>query len=182
MLMELKTYTKNLNRKWYILSLGIKHLIECHCTLRLYTSDNEQIYHKMPVYSKICQKTNNVLEKIVKCNNCNTLHRVYDICKSEIFDPGKDNSFMLNEIDDIDLEIPEKVSKILKKYSLLKGKSSKIKGSSLISFKSISLSFENLWFALTKTCGGTLISGMKDIFFGRLKLYVTAKSILPLIM
>ena len=98
------------------MKLGIKHLIECHCTLKIYTGGDKQIYHKIPVYSKTCQKTNKVLEKIVKCNNCSTLHKVYDICKSSIFNPGKDTSFMLVDIEDIDLELSEKVSKILKKY------------------------------------------------------------------
>ena len=73
-------------------------------------------------------------------------------------------------------------SKIPKKYSLLRGKSNKINGSSLIRCRSISLNLANLWLALTNMWGGTLISGIKDIFLGRLKLYVIAKSILPLII
>ena len=30
---------------------GVKHLIECHCKLRLYRDNKKNIYHKFPVYS-----------------------------------------------------------------------------------------------------------------------------------
>ena len=32
---------------------GIKHLIECHCTLKIFERRRNQVYHKFTVYSKI---------------------------------------------------------------------------------------------------------------------------------
>ena len=94
---------------------GIKHIIECHCTLKIYQGEENHLYHKFPVYSKFDSK-GFVVEKIVACNNCGTLHRITDICKSEILPGGKDTNKSQVDIEDIELQIPEKISKILKKY------------------------------------------------------------------
>lgn len=60
----------------------IKHLIECQCTLSLYKNKTKSIYHKFPVFSEI--EDDNVKEKYVLCNNCDIVHYVYEINKSEI--------------------------------------------------------------------------------------------------
>ena len=60
-----------------------KHLIECHCILKIFENKTKPLYHKFPVFSLIDE--NDVIEeKYVMCNNCDIIHRVYDICKSEI--------------------------------------------------------------------------------------------------
>ena len=64
--------------------LGIKHLVNCHCYLKIYQKNENIIYHKFPVYSKI-DENGNIIPKNVKCNNCNAFHKVYEIQKSEIF-------------------------------------------------------------------------------------------------
>lgn len=61
----------------------IKHLVECQCTLRLYKNRSKQIYHKFPVFSLI-EEDDSVKEKYVICNNCDIVHRVYEVNKSEI--------------------------------------------------------------------------------------------------
>jgi hypothetical protein len=94
---------------------GIKHLIECHCSLIIFKNNDKQIYHKFPVYS-IIDKNQKVISKIVKCNNCEALHKVYDIERSEIF-PGKDQTEYTIEIDDLAISMPEQLVKILKKYN-----------------------------------------------------------------
>ena len=60
----------------------IKHLIECQCTLSLYKNKTKSIYHKFPVFSEI--EDDNVKEKYVLCNNCDIVHYVHEINKSEI--------------------------------------------------------------------------------------------------
>lgn len=94
---------------------GIKHLIECHCVLKIYKKNTKMIYHKFPVYSKI-DKNNSVIPKLVKCNNCEALHYVNDLCKSELR-PGKDQSQITLDIDDIQLMLPERLVSVLSKYN-----------------------------------------------------------------
>ena len=92
---------------------GIKHLIECHCMLAIYKNSSRIINHKFPVYSKF-DKNGKVIPKIVKCNNCDTLHDIYDICKSEIR-PGKDTTSVTLSKEDISFMLPDKVIKLLEK-------------------------------------------------------------------
>ena len=80
--------------------LGIKHLIECHCTLQIFKGRDEHLYHKFPVYSKI-DNTGKVIQKYVQCNNCKTIHSVYDICKSDIIRSGQDSLSGAISIEDI---------------------------------------------------------------------------------
>lgn len=93
---------------------GLKHLIECHCYLAIYkTEDGYVTNHKFPVYSKF-DKNGKVIEKFVKCNNCDTLHRVFDICRSDIVG-GKDQSEVTIGIEDISLMLSDKIVNVLTK-------------------------------------------------------------------
>ena len=60
----------------------IKHLIDCHCILSIYKNRTKPIYHKFPVFSIL--EEDNVKEKYVLCNNCDIVHHVTDVNKSEI--------------------------------------------------------------------------------------------------
>jgi hypothetical protein len=95
--------------------IGVKHLIECHCTLKIYEGRDDHLYHKFVVYSKF-DEGGRVIEKIAQCNNCRTLHKVYDICKSEIVRGGKDENKGMVDIEDISLQLSEKIDRVLKKY------------------------------------------------------------------
>ena len=100
-------------------TLGIKHLIECHCTLKIYEARSDiqdHLFHKFPVYSQVDDK-GNIVEKIVQCNNCNTMHRVYDYCKSELVNSGKDELTTSIDIEDIKIQLSNKISNILTKYN-----------------------------------------------------------------
>jgi len=95
--------------------IGIKHLIECHCTLKIYNGSNNHLFHKFPVYSNY-DSTGKLIEKICKCNNCGTLHRVKSICKSEIIRGGKDRNTSEINIEDISLQIDKKIENVLRRY------------------------------------------------------------------
>lgn len=100
---------------------GIKHLIECHCTLKIYEKNEniqDHLYHKFPVYSKICPDTGKLIEKIAQCNNCGTLHKIYDYCKSELVERGKDSIQTNLDIEDIKLTLSDKIVKTLEKYDV----------------------------------------------------------------
>ena len=94
---------------------GIKHLIDCHCFLRIYRTDEKTIYHKFPVFSIINKETGKIIPKYVKCNNCEAVHKVYEINKSEIF-AGKDQTESLQSITDLKISLPYGLSKILDNY------------------------------------------------------------------
>ena len=96
---------------------GIKHLIECHCVLKIYdTSDIENIiYHKFPVYTKF-DSDGKVISKLVKCNNCDALHKIIDICRSEL-SPGKDQTQININKEDIELMLSDRLCNVLAKYN-----------------------------------------------------------------
>ena len=61
----------------------VRHLIECQCTLSIYKNRSKSVFHKFPVFS-IFEENSNIVEKYVLCNNCDILHKVIEVNKSEI--------------------------------------------------------------------------------------------------
>ena len=90
---------------------GLKHLIQCHCVLPQYRNVTPTVFHKFVVFSLV--EDDVVKEKIVQCNNCGVLHRIVDHCKSEIIH-GKDSSSAVRTVEDVELNIPEKLAAYLK--------------------------------------------------------------------
>jgi len=62
----------------------IRHLIECQCVLPIFKKNTKIIYHKFPVFSLIDEESNTLKHKYVSCNNCDIIHKVFDINKSNI--------------------------------------------------------------------------------------------------
>ena len=73
------------------------------------------INHKFPVYSKI-DNDNKVIPKYSKCNNCESLHYVYDICKSEL-KGGKDQTEVTLTKEDMSIMLPNRLVNILYKQN-----------------------------------------------------------------
>ena len=92
---------------------GFKHLIECHCVLAIYRNSEKIVYHKFPVYSKI-DKDGRLVEKIVKCNNCEAVHVVKEACRSQI-KPGKDQSEVAICKEDLKYSLGSRLSEFLEK-------------------------------------------------------------------
>ena len=61
----------------------IKHLIECQCVLNIFKNKTRPVFHKFKVFSQI-DENDSIKEKYVICNNCDIVHRVFEVCKSEI--------------------------------------------------------------------------------------------------
>lgn len=77
----------------------IRHLIECQCILKIYEKRTKPLFHKFPVFSII--SNDDIIEKYAECNNCGSIHRVYDVQESEIM-WGKDGyEGLVTKIDDI---------------------------------------------------------------------------------
>ena len=95
---------------------GAKHLVECRCVLPQFKSRKDPPRHKFVVFSIISE--NDIVEpKFAQCNNCGTIHKVLDICKSEI-QIGKENASSILGIDDIKVSLPKDLTYILEKYKL----------------------------------------------------------------
>ena len=93
---------------------GIKHLIECQCILPQFKKRDNPPYHKFVVFS-IIDDVDEVLEKFAQCNNCGIVHRVFDICKSEIA-VGHESLNSIPNKEDFSLMLPSSVIDILNSY------------------------------------------------------------------
>ena len=89
---------------------GIRHLIECHCVLPQYRKTTPTVYHKFIVFSAVVDDV--VQKKLSQCNNCGVLHKVVDLCKTEIVH-GMEEGSSLRTIEDIKLGLPDKVVEFL---------------------------------------------------------------------
>ena len=67
----------------------IKHVIECQCTLQLFKNKTKPVYHKFKVCTFL-NESDECIEKYVICNNCDIVHKVSEVFKSEIM-WGKEN-------------------------------------------------------------------------------------------
>lgn len=93
--------------------IGIKHLIECNCSLPQYRNRPRRVFHKFAVFSVIGEDSQ-VEIKHVQCNNCGAVHRVVEIGKSEF--TGRDESHAISTIEDVKISIPEDIRDILDDY------------------------------------------------------------------
>ena len=62
------------------------------------------VYHKFVAFSMV-DKSGTVVPKFVQCNNCGVVHKVYDLCKSEIV-PGKDELKSVASKEEVKIGIP----------------------------------------------------------------------------
>lgn len=90
---------------------GVKHLIECHCFLKIFNQKSKKINHKFPTYSKF-DKNNDIVPKLAKCNNCESVHYIYDLCKSELR-PGKESIETVINKEDMIMMLPDKIANVL---------------------------------------------------------------------
>ncbi len=94
----------------------VKHLIECHCVLPQYRDKPKTVYHKFVVFS-ILDESDTIRPKFVNCNNCGVLHRIFDLCRSEIVN-GKEDVKTAVSIEDITINFSEKLLNIVERYKL----------------------------------------------------------------
>ena len=93
---------------------GIKHLIQCHCILPQYKDRKDPVFHQFVVFS-VVDDSDTCVPKYVQCNNCGIVHKVVDICRSELV-VGREELATVANIDDISLTMPEDVRKVLETY------------------------------------------------------------------
>jgi len=95
---------------------GQKHLISCRCVLPQFknSTDIEKKQHRFLVFSTI--EDDVVKHKFAQCNNCGIIHKVTDICTSEIM-PGKEAMSSILTIDDIKSGINQSLVSILERHN-----------------------------------------------------------------
>lgn len=94
---------------------GVKHLVQCHCILPQYKNKKDPVFHKFSVFSVI-DKSDTVLVKFAECNCCSAVHKVYDICKSEIV-VGRDEVKSSLKIEDFKYSMPSQLFELLLQYN-----------------------------------------------------------------
>lgn len=92
---------------------GQKHLIKCRCILSQFKKKSDPPLHQFVVFSQI-DDDGNVVMKYSQCNNCGVVHKVVDICKSEILGT-KENMSAILTIEDIKPCMPANLVGILEK-------------------------------------------------------------------
>ena len=89
-------------------------MIECHCILPQYKRRSDPVFHKFVVFSLVDDR-DTAIPKFVQCNNCGVVHKVYDLCKSEII-AGKDETRAITSKEDIGFSIPSDLRDLLDTY------------------------------------------------------------------
>jgi hypothetical protein len=80
-----------------------------------YRNNDNVVYHKFVAFS-VLDKSQTVVPQFVQCNNCGVIHKIYDLCKSEILS-GKDELRSVQTTDDFKYSVPKDVREILETYN-----------------------------------------------------------------
>lgn len=92
----------------------VKHLVECKCILPQFRKMTLPPFHKFVVFSELEEETTQVKVTFVQCPNCDAVHRILEIGLSEIL--NKDVLITLPTIEDIKMEIPDKMIGLLERH------------------------------------------------------------------
>lgn len=93
------------------MSRGQKHLVKCRCVLPQFKKLENPPPHQFVVFS-ILNDDGSVVIKYAQCNNCGIIHRVIDVCKSEIMS-SKEHMNSLLKIEDIKPSLHANISNML---------------------------------------------------------------------
>ena len=79
--------------------------------MRQFLNVSDPPQHQFVVFS-IIDDENNVQQKFVQCNNCGVIHKVLDVCKSEIM-KNREHMSTIITIDDIRSSISKDLANVL---------------------------------------------------------------------
>lgn len=91
--------------------IGQKHMITCRCILPQFRRLESPPAHQFVVFSVI-EDDGKVRSKFVQCNNCNIVHKIIDICRSNILQ-NKDAMNSIMTIDDVKIGLPDNLVRLL---------------------------------------------------------------------
>lgn len=95
---------------------GQLHLVKCRCVLSQFKNTPNPPVHQFVVFSAIDDK-DDVVQKYAQCNNCGSIHKIVDVCKSEILQ-GKENLASILTIEDIKVSLPSNLTAILERHNV----------------------------------------------------------------
>lgn len=95
---------------------GIKHLIKCRCILPQFLKMESPPSHHFTVFSVFDDESDTIKLKFSQCNNCGIVHKITDVCASEIMQ-GKEHMSSLITLEDIKQSIPERLASILETHN-----------------------------------------------------------------
>lgn len=93
----------------------IKHLITCSCILHQFKYAADPPQHQFVVFSVL--NGDRMVQKFVQCNNCGIVHKVIDVCKSEIV-VGREAMSSIISIDDIKTNLHPQLAALLEASSV----------------------------------------------------------------
>lgn len=93
------------------MAVGQKHLVKCRCILPQFKNAKDPPVHQFAVFSVI-EDDGAVRPRLAQCNNCGVVHRVTDICRSDIL-VGNEGTPSLTTIDDVRSSLPENLVGVL---------------------------------------------------------------------
>ena len=91
----------------------IKHIIQCRCILPQFKNKKNVLFHKFIAFS-VLKDDDTVEESFINCNNCGVVHRIIDLCKTEIQENSDDWQTIKKE--DLKISIPSDVIGVLESY------------------------------------------------------------------
>lgn len=94
--------------------LYVKHLVECKCILPQFRKMPIPPFHKFVVFSELEEKTGLVKVSFTQCPNCGAVHYITEVGHSKI--TSKDSLMSLPTIEDIKLELPDKLVGLLERH------------------------------------------------------------------
>jgi hypothetical protein len=94
---------------------GVRHLVQCHCILPQFRKRSEPVFHKFVVFS-IVDDEKEVVAKFAQCNNCSAVHRIVDLCRSEIVHNVEDTMSIMT-ISDIKKSLTPDLISILESHN-----------------------------------------------------------------
>lgn len=92
------------------MATGLKHLITCRCVLPQFKRAPNPPSHQFTVFSAF-EDDGTPRVRFSQCNNCGIVHKVLDVCRSEIVAREAMNS--IPTITDIKAGMPEQLTRLL---------------------------------------------------------------------
>jgi hypothetical protein len=80
-----------------------------------YKNADNPVFHQFTVFSVIDDASDTVVPKFASCNNCGAVHKIVDICKSELV-INRDDVMTQMKIEDFKFSLPTDLFELLVSY------------------------------------------------------------------
>lgn len=91
-----------------------RHLVQCRCVLTQFKRMADPPSYEFVVFSELIDGV--VQTKLVSCPNCGIIHKVVDLCKSEVL--NRDDSRTMTSVEDVKMSLSAPLVAILEKHEV----------------------------------------------------------------